>query len=221
MNKSFLGFTLVELMISLVILGILAAIAVPSYREYLYSAKLAEGYVGISAINKSQTAFFIEKKHFVPVNTSSVSGAIVTPPARTKAAITLLDSDSYKWNALGSPIAPGTNNYFLYLSDTRHFNNSAQSQLLIYTAPNTYHFQNLPVNDIHQWKIQVPIGESRKNFQAPFTNESLGLLALPNHDWMYTMAAASLKGNNCSFLVQTLIPNGGEIRSSPLITIRE
>jgi prepilin-type N-terminal cleavage/methylation domain-containing protein len=41
--KKATGFTLVEIMIALVIVGILASVAIPTYRNYVITAEIAEG----------------------------------------------------------------------------------------------------------------------------------------------------------------------------------
>jgi type IV pilus assembly protein PilE len=45
------GFTLIELMMVVAIIGILASIAIPQYRDYVIRAKLTDAFTGLGAVS--------------------------------------------------------------------------------------------------------------------------------------------------------------------------
>ena len=58
------GFTLIEMLITLAILGIVAAIAIPSYNGYITTAKMSEAQNNLAAIRLAQEEYFLENNNY-------------------------------------------------------------------------------------------------------------------------------------------------------------
>jgi type IV pilus assembly protein PilA len=66
------GFTLIELMIVVAIVGILAAIALPAYQDYLVRSRVSEGLARGAEAKTSVAEFLSANGHF-PLNTTSAA----------------------------------------------------------------------------------------------------------------------------------------------------
>jgi len=108
LRRSKKGFTLIELMIVVAIIGILAAIAIPNFLRFQLKAKSSEGKVNIAAIRTTETGYHAEIGTYV--------SAALEPSALPGTVKTSFDPTASGFSTLGW--APEGLVYFSYGIDT-------------------------------------------------------------------------------------------------------
>ncbi|MGZ6125410.1 MAG: prepilin-type N-terminal cleavage/methylation domain-containing protein [Myxococcales bacterium] len=97
------GFTLIELMIVVAIIGILAAIAIPNFIKFQARSKQSEAKANLKAIFTAQKAFFQEKDRY-----SSLTGEVGFEPERNNRYAYFLAATGTLQDRVASVIAQAT-----------------------------------------------------------------------------------------------------------------
>ena len=96
------GFTLIELMIVVAIIGILAAVAIPQYQDYTVKAKLSK-VTGVAAPIKTALALYNQEQGGFPITADpwTTIGLATAPTATNEVSL-------YAWTGATNPVAAGT-----------------------------------------------------------------------------------------------------------------
>lgn len=115
------GFTLIELMVTVTIVAILAAIAYPSYRNYALRGQLVNATNGLSALRANMERYFQDNRTYASTGTF-VSPCLVLPSSSLLvgtfqlSCVTAPTATTFQLQAVGSGATAG----FVYTVDQQN-----------------------------------------------------------------------------------------------------
>ena len=96
MKSKHTGFTLIELLIVVAIIGIIAAIAYPSYQQHVRKSARSDAQVGLMRMADSQETFYLQNNRY---GTTAEIGAPVTENSFYLLTVTAANTNSFTLTA--------------------------------------------------------------------------------------------------------------------------
>ena len=142
------GFTLVELLVVIIIIGILSAIALPSFLSQAAKARQSEGKANVGSLNRAQQTYYLENQTFTNDITSLGIGisntnnysysaetiSLITNDVANKAKALNVDLKSYVGGVFKDTVA-GTTKVILCEADNAGQSDPGEPNSATYCGP--------------------------------------------------------------------------------------
>lgn len=180
----FKGFSLIELMIAVAIIGILAAIAVPQYSKYVKQSRTSEAVQNLSSIAMYQETYFSENDNYI---TCAANPSQVPTPQDTAGRLQF-DADLGNWAQLGRVLADNTPVYFQYEIRAGQYTSGGSASTIagVLVAPDT----------------GVAPGGGHCQGISSLSADSLSVPTTAGSNWFYATAVGDQDGDGtCSLFI--------------------
>lgn len=201
------AFTLVELMVTLVIIGLLAVIAIPSYNQYVKRSKISEAYQTLGTMLTQQKTYYSDHHTFVSTDSNGTGGGNSILGGETFTAMP-------DWQDVGYPIPPGTKTYFAYSADAGHLDATGTPDCSPYSCGTSNVGLQSPTDTMRGMTQMLSYPGAGKQCGIPGSTYSASFFGVsssePNYDWVVLMAKGNLTPGttkNCNF-VMTILESG-------------
>lgn len=108
------GFTLIELMVTVAIAGILAAVALPSYRDYVTRGRISQATSNLAIMRVKLEQFYQDSRTF---EGACAAGALAEPPSSDDFTYSCEDLSATGFTVKAAGVAGGTMADFTYTID--------------------------------------------------------------------------------------------------------
>jgi type IV pilus assembly protein PilE len=104
------GFTLIELIVAMVVIGILAAIAIPNYQDYIRRSRRADAQAFMMEVAARQQHFLVDRRAYSTsiIDPAAAGGLAMTIPNRVADFYTVSFNDGVNPDTVNNAATPPT-----------------------------------------------------------------------------------------------------------------